>query len=133
MLLRSPLSYAIEVIVKAKIEVNNEYIWSMIDLMEANGNLHFTVMGSFIISDIKKVRLRDVDFGWGKEVYGGPAIAGVGAVQKVITFFISYQNNYGVEGKLVPICLASHAMQTFKLELALAMENKDPPFIRASI
>ncbi|XP_057859696.2 benzyl alcohol O-benzoyltransferase isoform X2 [Cryptomeria japonica] len=133
MLLNNSLSYAVELIIKAKTVVNNEYICSVIDLMEIKGHSHFTVVGSFMVSDITKIQFRDVDFGWGKAIYGGPTTGGAGVVPGVLTFFIPYRNSNGVEGKLVPICLPSHAMQKFQLELAQAMENEAHPFISSSI
>ncbi|GLJ15162.1 hypothetical protein SUGI_0247960 [Cryptomeria japonica] len=133
MLLNNPLSYAVNLIIRARTVVNNEYIRSTIDMMEVKGHPHFTTVGSFIVSDLTKLRLRDVDFGWGKAVYGGLAIGGVGAIPGIITWFIPYQNNKGVEGKVVPIRLPSHAMQKFQLELAKAMGKEAPPFIRSLI
>ncbi|GLJ15159.1 hypothetical protein SUGI_0247930 [Cryptomeria japonica] len=133
MLSNNPLSYAIELIIKARRSVNNEYIRSTIDFMEIKGHPQPTALGSLIVSDLTKIRFRDVAFGWGKAIYGGTAIGGVGAIPGILTFFIPHQNNHGVEGKLVPISLPSHAMQKFQLELAQAMQKEALPFIRSSI
>ncbi|GLJ11812.1 hypothetical protein SUGI_0177670 [Cryptomeria japonica] len=65
-----PLSYAVELINRAKTMVNNEYMKSVIDLMEVKGRPHITLLRSFVVSDMTKLRFGDVDFGWGKAVYG---------------------------------------------------------------
>ncbi|GLJ15154.1 hypothetical protein SUGI_0247880 [Cryptomeria japonica] len=133
MLVSSPLSYAVELIIRARTSINNEYVRSTIDMMEVRGHPHFTAVASWLISDLTKIRLRDVDFGWGKAVYGGTAMGGVGAIPGIITFLVPYQNSHGVEGKLIHVCLPSHVMQKFQLEFAQTMEKETPPFIRSPI
>nr|CAD1820826.1 unnamed protein product [Ananas comosus var. bracteatus] len=54
----------------------------------------------------------DVDFGWGKGVYGGPPTA------NLATFHIRSKNAKGEEGILVPMCLPAPAMARFQQEIA---------------
>ncbi|GLJ15156.1 hypothetical protein SUGI_0247900 [Cryptomeria japonica] len=133
MLVSSPLSYAVELIIRARTSINSEYVRSTIDMMEVKGHPHFTAVESWLISNLTKIRLRDVDFGWGKAVYGGTAMGGVRAIPGIITCLVPYQNSHGAEGKLIHVCLPSHAMQKFQLQFAQAMEKEAPPFIRSLI
>ncbi|XP_038900932.1 benzyl alcohol O-benzoyltransferase-like [Benincasa hispida] len=116
-LCQNPLAYAIELVKKAKSEMTEEYIKSVADLMVIKGRPHCTAIGSFLVSDLRKIGLGEVDFGWGKAIYGGPAIGGVGMVPDFVNFFIPFNNREGEKGILVPICLPSLAMKRFVIEL----------------
>jgi hypothetical protein len=129
-LANKPLSFAVKLINEAKTAVNIEYIRSAIDLMDLKGRPHCTVVGSFFVSDVTKLGFRDVDFGWGKAAFAGPAKGGVGVVPGLVNFFISHRNSSGVEGIVVPICLPSAAMRRFEAEIGHAIANS-PPFPRS--
>jgi len=131
-LANKPLPFAVKLINEAKTAVNEEYVRSVIDLMELEGRPHFTVVGTFLVSDVTKSGSRDVDFGWGRAAYGGPAEGGVGAVPGVSSFFIPVRNTSGVEGISVPVCLPSAAMKRFQSEISEATENA-PPFLQSSL
>ncbi|XWS57989.1 hypothetical protein CRYUN_Cryun09bG0220600 [Craigia yunnanensis] len=111
---QNPLGYALELVKQAKATVTEEYVKSVASLMVIRGKrLHFpTVIGSYIISDVTKCGFGDVDFGWGKAAFAGPA-KGVG----VISFFIQAKNKKGEVGTLVAICLPAPAMERFGKEL----------------
>eukprot|EP00253_Pinus_taeda_P033504 PITA_33504 len=121
-----PLSFAVKLIRQAKKGVNDEYMRSVIDLMELRGRPLFTVVGTYVVSDCTKIGFEDVDFGWGRPAYGGPAESGVGTVAGLSSFFIPYRNNSGVEGIVVPVCLPPAAMRIFRAEIDGAIENGSP-------
>lgn len=58
---------------KAKGDATEEYVYSVVDLLGSQGRPCFTTLGSFMISDLSKAALKDVDFGWGKALFAGVA------------------------------------------------------------
>lgn len=123
-LCQNPLGYALALVKKAKADVTEEYMKSLADLMVKRGRPHFTVVGSYLVSDVTRAGFGDVDFGWGKAAYGGPAKGGVGAIPGVASFLIPFKNKRGEDGIVVPICLPSAAMDRFERELD-SMVNGD--------
>ncbi|XP_004506306.1 13-hydroxylupanine O-tigloyltransferase-like [Cicer arietinum] len=111
-----PLGYAVELVKNAKNEATEEYVHSMIDLMETNGRPCFTRSGSFVVSNISKASLKDLDFGWGKALYGGVAKAGLGDIPGV-SVYMHFTNSKGEQGRVVPICLPINAMERLEKEL----------------
>ncbi|XP_023766373.1 benzyl alcohol O-benzoyltransferase [Lactuca sativa] len=115
-LCKKPLAHALELVRKVKSDVTEEYVRSNADLMVIKGRPLFTAVGSFIVSDVTRSGLNDVDFGWGKAVYGGVAKGGAGSFPGV-SFFVAFTNHKGESGIVVPICLPSVAMEKFVEEL----------------
>ncbi|KAH1030506.1 hypothetical protein J1N35_042680 [Gossypium stocksii] len=109
-LCHNPIRYAVELIKQAKTNVTEEYIKSTADLIAIRGNPH--AIGSYRISNLMHIGFENVDFGWGKAVFGGPANA-VG----LVSFFIPTKNKEGQVRTLVPICLPASAMERFSNEL----------------
>ncbi|GAB4860467.1 Benzyl alcohol O-benzoyltransferase [Ancistrocladus abbreviatus] len=112
-LCENPLAYGLELVRKAKADVTEEYMRSTADLMVTRGRPLFTVVGSYIVSDLTRAGLREVDFGWGNAVFGGPARA----IPSIISFYIPFKNNKGENGIVVPICLPALAMERFVNQL----------------
>ncbi|KAE9593635.1 putative benzyl alcohol O-benzoyltransferase [Lupinus albus] len=123
---KNPFGYVVELIKKAKSEVTNEYMHSVADLMVTKGRPKYKTVRSFIVSDLTNIGFRDVDFGWGKPVYGGLAEGGSEDFYGVI-YFISYKNANGEEGTIVPICLPTKAMIRFVKELDDMIGNQNKP------
>lgn len=126
-LCENPLGYALELVRKAKADVTEEYMHSLADLMVTNGRPHFTVVRSYLVSDVTRAGFGEVDFGWGKAVYGGPAKGGVGAIPGVASFYIPFKNAKGEEGLVIPVCLPSEAMERFVKELDNVLNNHIQP------
>ncbi|KAL3518933.1 hypothetical protein ACH5RR_021522 [Cinchona calisaya] len=125
-LCKNPLSYAVELVMKAKSDVTEEYMKSVADLMVIKGRPHFTVVRTYLVSDVTRAGFSEVDFGWGKPAYGGPAKGGVGAIPGVASFYIPFKNKIGEKGIVVPICLPGFAMKRFVSELeTMLRKNAD--------
>ncbi|KAF2306766.1 hypothetical protein GH714_021232 [Hevea brasiliensis] len=68
--------------------------------------------GEFLPSfRVARVRFDEVDFGWGRAVYGGPAKG------YVASFHIASRNEKGEDGIVVTLCLPNLAMERFVKEL----------------
>jgi benzyl alcohol O-benzoyltransferase len=58
-----------------------------------------------------KDRFHDLDFGWGRPEYGGPAEAvGTPALPWLSSFILPFKNASGEDGAVVPVCLPRLAM-----------------------
>ncbi|KAM1747655.1 hypothetical protein ACFX12_008747 [Malus domestica] len=123
-LCNNPLGYALELVRKAKADVTEEHMRSLAALMVIKGRPHFTVVNSYVMSDLTRAGFREVDFGWGKAAYGGPAKGRV-----VASYYIPFRDNRGEDGIVVPVCLPAVAMEKFIKELD-AMLNADEELIR---
>ncbi|XP_057545441.1 benzyl alcohol O-benzoyltransferase-like [Amaranthus tricolor] len=113
----NPIGYALNLVKKAKADVTQEYMRSLADLMVLKGRPHFTVVRTFVVSDVTRAGFADLDFGWGRPAYGGPAKGGVGAIPGVASFYIPFKNGKGEKGIVVPLCLPGNAMEIFVKEL----------------
>ncbi|GKV07461.1 hypothetical protein SLEP1_g19238 [Rubroshorea leprosula] len=113
----NPFGYALDLVRRAKADVTEEYMKSVADMMVIKGRPHFTVVRSYLVSDVTRAGFVDVDFGWGKPAYGGPAKGGVGAIPGVASFYIPFKNKKGENGIVVPLCLPAPAMERFIGEL----------------
>ncbi|KAL0308848.1 UNVERIFIED_CONTAM: Benzyl alcohol O-benzoyltransferase [Sesamum radiatum] len=67
---------------------------------------------TYLVAGVTHVRFEDVDFGWGKAAYGGPA-KGAGETPGAVSVYIPFKNNKGENGIVIPICLAANAMEVF--------------------
>lgn len=121
----NPIGFALDLVKKAKSAVSDEYMRSLADLMVLRGRPHFTVVRSYLVSDLTRAGFGDVDFGWGKAAYGGPAKGGVGAIPGVASFYVPLKNSKGEEGIVVPVCLPAPAMDKFTQEMHNLMEEED--------
>ena len=76
----------------AKANVSEEYARSLVDLMVIKSRPRLPMVRSYIVSDLTSVRSRDVNFGWGKAVYGGLAKVFPEPNKKPINFYIPLKN-----------------------------------------
>ncbi|XP_060196290.1 alcohol acyl transferase 1 allele RGa-like [Lycium barbarum] len=104
-----PLTYALELIKKAKNQVNEEYFRSMVDFMVIKGRPGITQSWNFAISNTAYVGFDKVDFGWGEPKYGGAA-----KVDSCFSFFVAFKNYKGQKGILTTISLPPKAMERFE-------------------
>ncbi|KAM1033963.1 hypothetical protein ACFX2A_038276 [Malus domestica] len=120
-LCKNPLGYALELVKKAKATMNEEYLRSVADLLVLRGRPQYSSTGSnFLVSDITRVGVGDVNFGWGQPIFAGPAKA-----MDLISFYIQHKNNTE-DGILVPMCLPFSAMERFQQELErITLEPKE--------
>ncbi|CAB4304154.1 unnamed protein product [Prunus armeniaca] len=117
-LVDSPLQYASNLISQVKkVVTENEYRASMLDFIEMNRRRELVADGGFAVSDMSKLRFVDLDFGWGKGVYGGPGRAGTGLVPRMVTSVIGHKNEEGVEGVLALVSLPAEYVGKFRKEV----------------
>ncbi|EOY10279.1 Benzoyl coenzyme A: Benzyl alcohol benzoyl transferase, putative [Theobroma cacao] len=110
-LCQNPLGYAIELVKQTKKSVTEEYVKSVADFLATKGRPPVSLVRVYLVSDARHAKFSDVDFGWGKAMYGGPA-KGV-----VASFQIPHRNKKGENGLVVPIYLPASAMERFVREL----------------
>ncbi|KAI3839700.1 hypothetical protein MKW98_010005 [Papaver atlanticum] len=122
-LIQNPLSYALELVKKAKDEVNEEYIRSTADLMSIKGRPIISTVRTYFVSDLRRVwNASEVDFGCGEVVYGGQAIGNKPTSNHwMSSYYMSHKNNKGEKGCLVPVCLPTLAMKKFVVEIESMM------------
>jgi hypothetical protein len=107
---------ALLLVVNAKAHAMEDgHLQSVADLMAARGRPRFVVARTYVVSDITRAGLVDVDVGWGRAVYGGPATA------TLATFHLAGRNEAGEDGVLVPMRLPAPAMERLKLEVAAGL------------
>ncbi|KAF5936020.1 hypothetical protein HYC85_027149 [Camellia sinensis] len=112
MLCKNPLEYAVELVKKAKARVTEKYIRSVADFLVVKRRPPCSRSWNFIVSDTTHAGFGEVDFGWGKPVYGGP----VGGTSFSSPYAL-FRNGDGEHGIVVPVCLPVAAMERFKVEL----------------
>ena len=117
-LCRNPLSYAVELVKKAKNQVDMEFMRSAADLFVLRrGQSAPITAGMYYLTDETKARFDDLDFGWGKPVYGGPAEA-VGSLSWLASFLLTSKNANGEDDIVVPILLPGAAMDRLVEEMS---------------
>ncbi|CAI9118776.1 OLC1v1020386C1 [Oldenlandia corymbosa var. corymbosa] len=75
-LVEMPLSFGVEKMKEARERVTNEYIRSVIDWLEVYKGIPATCDGTFYVSAWWKLPFKELDFGFGKPVRGGPIASG---------------------------------------------------------
>ncbi|KAF0926469.1 hypothetical protein E2562_025312 [Oryza meyeriana var. granulata] len=117
---RRPFAHALRLVVAAKARAMEEgHLQSVADLMAARGRPRFAMARTYVVSDITRSGLADMDVGWGRAVYGGPATA------TLATFHVAGRNGDGEEGVEVPMRLPAPAMERLVVEVARGLGGVD--------
>lgn len=124
-LTRNPLAYAVELIMKTKGVVSEEYMKSLAHFLVIKGRPAYNMKRTYLVSDVTRAGLGELDFGWGKPVYGGPAKGTVAG------FHIPFRNKRGEEGIVVPVRLPAIAMESFAKEIEKL--KSDQSLIKSSL
>nr|CAD1820829.1 unnamed protein product [Ananas comosus var. bracteatus] len=116
----TPFSYALELVAAAKARsAAVDHLQSVADLMVLKGRPRFATARTYLVSDLTKSGLEELDFGWGKGIYGGPATA------MLATFHIPVRSAGGERGILVPVRLPEFAMERFVVEMKRGLVMKE--------
>jgi hypothetical protein len=100
----APLGRTVELIVAARARIAaDDYAQSVADALVLRGRPRFTTARTYLVTDLTKSNLHEVDLGWGMPVYGGPATT------TLATFHIPATGG----GITVPMCLPPWAMERF--------------------
>nr|GMD94415.1 methanol O-anthraniloyltransferase-like [Ipomoea batatas] len=111
----NPLDYAVNLIEEAKGRANEDYIRSMVNFMASKGRPPILrSISSFIVTDLSRLGFSEMDFGWGKPVYGGTM---EGERSATIIAHALYRNSDGEDGIVVPVFLPPPAMKRFEEEM----------------
>lgn len=103
---------------KAKANVTEEYVRSFIDLTVAKGRAPISMEWTYIVDDLTRIGLWDMDYGWGKPVYGGMAYCEVDSTPGTGNYFLRIRDGGGDGDEIVaPMCLPANAMERFEVEL----------------
>ena len=109
-LCENPLGYAVELVMKAKAEMNEEYLRSVADLMVIRGRPQYALTGNFMVTDNSRSGFGELDFGWGKPAFSGPAKA-----LSPVSFYVQHKKEKE-DGILVAVCLPLKSMERFQQE-----------------
>lgn len=112
LLCKSPLKYAVQLVKRAKAMMSKEYIQSSADILVSKGRPRHTTAWNLVVGDASRVGFDQIDFGWGKPVYGGIACA-----FPLLSIFGRCKNMRDEVGVVVPIWLPLGAMRKLRKEL----------------
>ncbi|RZS17827.1 hypothetical protein BHM03_00050037 [Ensete ventricosum] len=72
-----PLCFAVKRVREAIERVTDEYVRSAVDWLEVNKGVPSVLRRNFFVSAWWKLPFHELDFGWGKPVFGGPVVSGM--------------------------------------------------------
>ncbi|XP_076901188.1 benzyl alcohol O-benzoyltransferase-like [Bidens hawaiensis] len=70
-LCNKPLGYALELVMKGKSMVTEEYVRSTMDLMVVKGQPCHKTRSTYIVTNVSRVGFNRVNFGWGEPLFAG--------------------------------------------------------------
>ena len=118
------LGYAMELIRNAKNAITEEYMRSLADLIEITKGQPIGLQ-SYVVSDITSIGFDQVDCGWDKPVYAGPAKAMPDEISIAGTYFLPYRFKNGERGVMLLVSLRAPVMERFAVLLEELARN-DP-------
>ncbi|CAK8570737.1 unnamed protein product [Lathyrus sativus] len=122
--------YVLNLVKNAKAKVTREYMHSFADLIVSKGRPSFTLTEfMLLVSDVTHSGFKDVDFGWGKAVYGGPAVDS--PIHSIGCFYLPFTNAKGEEGLVIPLCLPAQAMERFVIELDSVLKGNSDQSVKS--
>ncbi|KAM3681718.1 hypothetical protein ACB094_12G018600 [Castanea mollissima] len=116
-LCENPLGYAIELVKTAKANVTMEYVQSYIDFVVIKDKPDVNRVQCCSPTDVTHVGFEEVDFGWGKAIYGGLANLWNGPNPMPASSYTSFSNGKGKNGIVVSILLPKVTHEIFMKEL----------------
>ncbi|CAI9111925.1 OLC1v1012269C1 [Oldenlandia corymbosa var. corymbosa] len=114
-LMKNPFEYAVELVMKSTARIKEKRFKSATDILSPHGKVPIISLASaYMVSDLTRLGFDEVDFGWGKPVYAGPAAEPIPGVS---TFHISATNKQGDRGIVVPMSLPGFVMERLTQEI----------------
>ncbi|KAM0000806.1 putative benzyl alcohol O-benzoyltransferase [Helianthus debilis subsp. tardiflorus] len=120
-LCNKPLGHALELVMKAKSSVTEEYVRSTADLMVVKGRAHYKLDSTFVVSNLNRVGFNKVNFGWGESIYAGHAKDDKD-IPGVFSNYMASTNEQGELGIVVIVGLPFPAMEKFVKQLNIMLE-----------
>nr|XP_043611926.1 benzyl alcohol O-benzoyltransferase-like [Erigeron canadensis] len=112
-----PLAHALQLVRKAKSSVSEEFVRSTIDVLVIRGRPSYNYDSTYAISNLTRVGFDEIDFGWGKATYGGPAFGELAYRPDVFSYYVSSTNSKGESGIMISLSLPNSTMEKFIKEL----------------
>ncbi|XP_052210263.1 methanol O-anthraniloyltransferase-like [Diospyros lotus] len=112
-LCRNPVGYALELVKKAKAQVNEEFIRSSADCIVMKERPSFLTPWNFVVNDTTRAGFTEVDFGWGMPTYGGPEHTDT----SLMNLCTRFKNGKAEKVIMVPMHLPVAAMERFEEEI----------------
>jgi hypothetical protein len=137
-----PVGYAVDLVRKARREVDVEYLQSVARFMVRSGRPQLALLHAYLVSDVSKAGFDAIDVGWGKPVYGGTMRCSLDTSPVICSFLTAGKNTIGEEGIILPVCLPAPAMDKFVEEMSnllrpydhvTAQPNNISPVIKAAL
>uniref|UniRef100_A0A0D9XR64 Uncharacterized protein n=1 Tax=Leersia perrieri TaxID=77586 RepID=A0A0D9XR64_9ORYZ len=123
----NPLGYAVELVRKAKFDVNDEYVESTVDMMASRKWPSLIADRTYVVSDITTIGEDKVDFGWAKRIGGGVPMEG-DILSKLLSYYMKCKNADGEDCVVVPMYLPSITMDKFSTEISVWSKKQGHKF-----
>ncbi|KAK8560714.1 hypothetical protein V6N13_026150 [Hibiscus sabdariffa] len=111
-LCQNPVENAVELVKEAKTTVTEEHMRSMIDMLVIKDGPVVLCRRLWLVSDLRRARIEEVDFGWGKAAGMAPAQA-----FEFMNFYIPYEDGILVAAPVMEIFVKEmHGLLNFRDE-----------------